>query len=149
MSAVLRLCLSLLLGLVLAGRAWAIDPLPFADADQETRFRALVAELRCLQCQNQNLADSDAQIAKDLRREIFDQIAAGRSDDEIVAFLVDRYGEFVRYRPPLNANTLLLWLGPALILLGGLVAVGIHLRRRRQTATSSAKPAPTDDEHDW
>ncbi|MCB1643319.1 MAG: cytochrome c-type biogenesis protein CcmH, partial [Xanthomonadales bacterium] len=97
----------------------------------------------------QNLADSDAQIAKDLRREIFDQIAAGRSDDEIVAFLVDRYGEFVRYRPPLNANTLLLWLGPALILLGGLVAVGIHLRRRRQTATSSAKPAPTDDEHDW
>ena len=91
MSAVLRLCLSLLLGLLLAGRVWAIDPLPFADANQETRFRALVAELRCLQCQNQNLADSDAQIARDLRREIFDQIAAGRSDDEIVAFLVEWY----------------------------------------------------------
>ena len=138
-----------LIGLLIASSAFAIDPLPFADKDQEDRFRVLVAELRCVQCQNQNLADSDALIAKDLRKEIFEQMQAGRSDDEIVAFLVDRYGEFVRYRPPLNANTLLLWLGPALILLGGLVAVGIHLRRRRQTTASSAPSIPTDDEHDW
>lgn len=139
---------ALLLGA--APTAHAIDPLPFADAEQEARFRVLVAELRCLQCQNQNLADSDADIAKDLRREIYDQLEAGRTDDEIVAFLVDRYGEFVRYRPPLNASTLLLWLGPGMILLLGVGAVIVHLRRRQQVAPMAAANATGPaDENDW
>ena len=108
-----------LIGLLIASSAFAIDPLPFADKDQEDRFRVLVAELRCVQCQNQNLADSDALIAKDLRKEIFEQMQAGRSDDEIVAFLVERYGDFVLYEPPFNAATGLLWVGPFALLLGG------------------------------
>lgn len=149
MNACLRGFAALLLACALCTPALAIDPLPFSDAEQEARFRELVAELRCLQCQNQNLADSDAVIAKDLRREIFDQLAAGRSDEEIVAFLVDRYGEFVRYRPAFNAGTLLLWLGPAMILLGGLIAIGIHLRRRR-SASDDSRPVPaSSDELDW
>jgi cytochrome c-type biogenesis protein CcmH len=137
--------------LLITTPARAIDPLPFSDAEQEARFRVLVAELRCLQCQNQNLADSDADIAKDLRREIFDQLEAGRTDDEIVAFLVDRYGVFVRYRPPLNASTLLLWLGPGLILLLGVGGVLIHLRRRQQAAVPAAPVSATGpaDENDW
>lgn len=147
----LRIALIAIVLLLIASPARAIDPLPFADAEQEARFRVLVAELRCLQCQNQNLADSDADIAKDLRREIFDQLEAGRTDDEIVAFLVDRYGEFVRYRPPLNASTLLLWLGPGLILLLGVGGVLIHLRRRQQAAAPTAPVSATGpvDENDW
>ena len=148
---------NLLAGVILAlllsaaQSAHAIDPLPFVDAEREARFRVLVAELRCLQCQNQNLADSDSEIAKDLRREIFDQLEAGRSDDEIVAFLVDRYGEFVRYRPALNTSTLLLWLGPGLILLLGVGAVVVHLRRRQQSGTAAAPAGASGpaDENDW
>lgn len=149
MNACLRSLAALLLAITLVTPALAIDPLPFSDAEQEARFRELVAELRCLQCQNQNLADSDAVIAKDLRREIFDQLEAGRSDDEIVAFLVDRYGEFVRYRPAFNGGTVLLWLGPGLILLGGLIGIGIHLRRRRSTPAAAPAPAANADDLDW
>lgn len=149
MSAVRRALLTWLLALGLATPALAIDPLPFSDAEQEARFRELVAELRCLQCQNQNLADSDALIAKDLRREIFEQLEAGKSDDEIVAFLVERYGEFVRYRPAFNAGTLLLWLGPALLLLVGLAGIVVHLRRRRATASGERPALASGDDLDW
>ena len=132
---------------LIGSSAFAIDPLPFADKDQEDRFRVLVAELRCVQCQNQNLADSDALIAKDLRKEIFEQMQAGRSDDEIVAFLVERYGEFVLYRPVFSGKNLLLWLGPLLILVIGGVAVAVHLRRRRVAAGDN--PMPISEDIDW
>ncbi len=136
------------LSLVFASAVWAIDPLPFADADQEARFRVLVAELRCVQCQNQNLADSDALIAKDLRKEIFDQMQAGQSDDEIVAFLVERYGEFVLYRPPFSGMNVLLWIGPLLIVVFGGIGIAAHLRRRARTSVTAPR-APLNEDIDW
>lgn len=104
----------------------------FAASDEaaEKRFNAIVAELRCLVCQNESLAASNAELAHDLRREIRSMIRAGRSDGEIMDFMVGRYGDFVRYRPPLKGSTLLLWFGPALLLAGGIGGLFVHLRRR-------------------
>ena len=118
-------------------------PLQFTDTAEERRFHDLVAELRCVMCQNQSLADSDAQIAHDLRREVLELMQSGRSDDEIKDFLVARYGEFVLYRPELKSNTWLLWFGPALVLLAGGVAVVLAVRRR------GARVVPEDDGQEW
>lgn len=115
--------------------ALAADPavFRFEDAGSEARFQALTKELRCLVCQNQSLADSHAELAGDLRREVHAMIKAGKADREIVEFLVRRYGDFVLYRPPLGPRTAALWLGPiALFLLAGLVGF-IALRRRGKT----------------
>ncbi len=115
----------------------ASAPLVFDNSEQELRFQDLTEELRCLVCQNQNLADSDAPLAQDLRKEIHDMLMNGRSDDEIRSFLVDRYGDFVMYRPPLKGNTLLLWLAPALLLLGGGLIVVYNVRQHRLPDTGS------------
>ena len=107
---------------VFAQRAPVQEPLVFDSMLQEDRFNQLTQELRCLVCQNQNLADSDAQLAHDLRAEVHEMLVAGKSDDEIKQFMVERYGDFVLYRPPVQKNTYLLWLAPmALLLIGGLV----------------------------
>jgi cytochrome c-type biogenesis protein CcmH len=119
--------------------AFANEPLLFDDAEQEARFNKLTLELRCLVCQNQNLADSDAPLAQDLRREIYDMIQTGRSDDEIKTFLVERYGDFVLYRPPVKGNTLMLWLAPAILLLiGGLVVYLTVRQRTRRFSTEKS-----------
>lgn len=102
------------------------------DRQVETRLKQLSLELRCLVCQNQTLADSHAPLAEDLRSEIRTMIVDGRSDEEIMDFLVSRYGDFVRYRPPLKATTWLLWFGPFLFLASGAAALGITLRRRQR-----------------
>ena len=94
-------------------------PLQFRDAAEETRFHALASELRCVMCQNQSLADSNALIALQLRREVLDLMREGRSDAEVKDYLVQRYGEFVLYQPKLEASTWLLWLGPLVLLLVG------------------------------
>ena len=127
------LLLAALLGLFLAGAAHAaIDTYEFRDEVERERFRSLTAELRCPKCQNQNIADSDAPIATDLRREIFRMLEQGRSDKEIVDFLVMRYGDFVMYRPPLDSRTWLLWYGPfGLLGLGAIVLCVLVLRRRK------------------
>ena len=107
---------------VFAQRAPVQEPLVFESMLQEDRFNQLTQELRCLVCQNQNLADSDAQLAHDLRAEVHEMLVAGNSDDEIKQFMVERYGDFVLYRPPVQKNTYLLWLAPmALLLIGGVV----------------------------
>jgi cytochrome c-type biogenesis protein CcmH len=115
-----------------AQTAPAREPLVFSSPEQEERFRRLAEELRCAVCQNQSLADSDAPLAQDLRQEIFIMLESGASDEDIKGFLVDRYGEFVLYRPPVQGNTLLLWLGPALLLVGGAAVIGFNVRRRRE-----------------
>ena len=107
------------------------DPLIFTDAEREVRYQQLTVQLRCLVCQNQNLADSDAPLAQDLRQEIYNMMQAGRTDDEIKQFLIDRYGDFVLYMPPVKSNTLVLWLMPALLLIGGGLVVLIVVRRRK------------------
>jgi len=106
------------------------------QAERE-RFHALAEELRCLVCQNQTLADSDAALAADLRREVEELMLGGRSDDEIKAYLVQRYGDFVLYRPPLQRNTWLLWLGPfALLVVGGFVWWRVQLSHRVSRPTT-------------
>ena len=109
------------------------------DPVAKARAVALAAELRCLVCQNQTIADSNAELAVDLRREINIQIAAGKTDAEIVDFMVTRYGDFVLYRPPLKAATLLLWFGPVLFILGGAVLL-FRLMRVRRTRLRSDPP---------
>ena len=100
-------------------------------ANDEQRIRQLEEKLRCLVCQNQTLADSSAELAGDLRRQVREQVAAGRSDDEVIEFLVQRYGDFVRYEPPFKATTALLWIGPFALLAAGAGFLLLTLRRRR------------------
>jgi cytochrome c-type biogenesis protein CcmH len=120
-------------------------PPQFTNVAEEKRFHALVSELRCVMCQNQSLADSNAQIARDLRNEVLELMRRGKSDAQIKEFLVARYGEFVLYRPQVESKTWLLWFGPALVLLaGGLIVVGL-VRRRSAVATSTAN----DDDQEW
>lgn len=104
------------------------------ETAEEARLRQLQTKLRCLVCQNQTLADSPAGLADDLRRELREQMKTGRSDDEILDFMVARYGDFVLYEPPFKATTVLLWVGPFVLLALALVAVAAMARRRRKAA---------------
>ena len=138
----------------------AVDPTPiqFNDTAEEARFHALVSELRCVMCQNQSLADSNAQIAVDLRHEVLALMRQGKSNAEIKDFLVARYGEFVLYRPQVESKTWLLWFGPAVVLLaGGLVVAGI-VRRRSTQQRGKAQPGDAgggaaanaaEDDQEW
>ncbi|WP_263768265.1 cytochrome c-type biogenesis protein [Propionivibrio soli] len=108
-----------------------------ADEAVEKRLVAIASELRCLVCQNESLAGSHAELANDLRREIRTMIGQGRSDREILDFMVSRYGDFVLYRPPLKLTTILLWFGPVVLLLGGLAALVAYLRRRNRQVVAA------------
>jgi len=135
--------------------AQAIDPLPFKDHAEETRFQHLTRELRCLVCQNENLADSNADLARDLRHQVFDLMRQGKSDAEIKQYLVDRYSDFVLYDPPVQGSTLLLWFGPLLILLAGAAVVVVTVRRRSRAqapaanGTGANERSPNDEGDDW
>jgi cytochrome c-type biogenesis protein CcmH len=119
--------------LLIPGLAAAEEARPLADNPQvEARLKTLAVELRCLVCQNQTLADSNAPLAEDLRREVREMIAKDMSDREIIDFLVQRYGDFVLYRPPWKASTTLLWLGPFLLLIAGATALVLVLRKRQK-----------------
>ncbi len=107
------------------------------DAALDARLKRLESELRCLVCQNQTLADSDASLAGDLRREVRELAAAGKSDAQIKDYLVARYGDFVLYDPPVKATTWLLWFGPLLLLAGG-AAIWLAVVRRRRTMRADA-----------
>jgi len=118
----------------------AIESYDFETAEQEADYNQLIAELRCLVCQNQNLADSNAGLAQDLRREVHEMVTSGQSADQVVDFMVARYGDFVLYRPPVRNRTLLLWGGPFGLLAIGLLVMVVFLRRR------SRDSAPNIDE---
>lgn len=118
----------------------------FSSDQLRDRFQVLVNELRCPKCQNQNLADSNSPIASDLRKEIFRMLEEGQSDQEIIDFLVVRYGEFVMYRPPVKKTTLVLWLAPGFLLLIGIVVIIVI--RRRQTMVSGSSSALVGDEQE-
>ena len=121
----------------------AADAVPTEmDPVKAARAVKLAEQLRCLVCQNQSIAESNAELANDLRGQIREQIAAGKSDDEIRTYMVQRYGDFVLYQPPLKTTTALLWAGPALLLAGGVFVLTRNVRRRRQ----SAVVALTDEE---
>ena len=112
----------------------AVEPRSFPSPELAERYRGLVEELRCLVCQNQTIADSDADLARDLRDKVDELLRAGRSDEEILAYMVERYGNFVRYRPPFDPATAILWLGP--FVLAGVAVVFLLVRIRRRV------PAP-------
>jgi cytochrome c-type biogenesis protein CcmH len=112
------------------------------DPQVEARLKAIAHELRCLVCQNQTIADSDAPLAVDLRRQTRAMIAAGKSDEEIRGYMVDRYGDFVLYKPPFNAATAVLWVAPGLLVLGGLAGLVLMVRRRKAEAAPPAAPDP-------
>jgi len=135
-----RLLLVLLLTLFATIAANAQTP---SEAEIERRLQKLSHELRCLQCQNQTLADSPAGLAEDLRREIRVQMRAGKSDEEIIAFLTARYGDFILYRPRVTPATYLLWFGPFVILLLGLFVLFRYIRQRRDSIAE--KPLTDDD----
>ena len=146
----MRLVLALLLWLAAlpafaqANQKADAAPLQFRDAAEETRFHDLAAELRCVMCQNQSLADSNALIALELRREVLDLMRAGKTDAQVKDHLVQRYGEFVLYKPRVEGRTWLLWLGPALILLAGSALVVALVRRK------SAQAIPRNNEpQEW
>ena len=132
----------------LAAVAQVSDPAPlqFRDGAEERRFHALVAELRCVMCQNQSLADSNAQIAHDLRREVLVLMREDRSDAQIEDYLVARYGEFVLYKPRVEGRTWLLWFGPLVLLLAGGVVVALVVRRH---GGGRAGTVADDDGQEW
>lgn len=129
------LCLLLLA----ASHAFAvIETYEFTDPALELRYQQLSAELRCPKCQNQNIADSNAPIAQDLRRLLYQQLEEGADDEQILDYMVARYGEFVRYRPSFSGATVMLWLAPALLLLAGVAVTIFTLRTRRNRSSVAA-----------
>ena len=133
--------ISTLLVLSLASSAWAvIETYEFSSIELEQRYRQLSQEIRCPKCQNQNIADSNAPIARDLRVVLHDQLETGRTDDEILAYMVERYGEFVRYRPAVDRQTFLLWWSPVVLLVLGCAVLGWQLLRRGSDANSELDP---------
>ena len=133
-----------LLMLALSRPAWAGEAAPAAaDPVLEDRVMALATELRCLVCQNQTLADSHAPLAVDLRNQIREKMQQGESETDIVNYMVARYGDFVLYRPPFKATTVLLWAGPILLMIAGLATLFFRLARRR----AEAKMELSDEEH--
>ena len=133
------------LGSIGAGGLHAGEAQPLAaDEVTEKRLVAISTELRCLVCQNESLSGSHAELANDLRREIRTLIKDGRSDAEIMEFMVSRYGDFVRYRPPLKGTTLLPWFGPGVLFVGGLAALVLYLRRRDRAISDT--PLTADEQ---
>lgn len=133
------------LGSIGAGGLHAGEAQPLAEDEvTEKRLVAISTELRCLVCQNESLSGSHAELANDLRREIRTLIKDGRSDTEIMEFMVSRYGDFVRYRPPLKGTTLLLWFGPGVLFVGGLAALVLYLRRRDRAISDT--PLTADEQ---
>ena len=133
----MKIALKALISATICGQLWlvpvvlaVIETYEFSSPDLELRYHQLSQELRCPKCQNQNIADSNAPIARDLRAVLYEQLEQGATDDEILAFMVARYGEFVRYRPGVDRNTVLLWAAPGLLLMLGAAGLLFHFRQR-------------------
>lgn len=143
----MRALITLLMAFQCTWGAYANEATPLAeDPVVEQRLVIIAEELRCLVCQNESLAGSRADLAMDLRREVRTLIKAGKSDAEIKDFLVSRYGDFVLYKPPVTARTLLLWYGPAGLLAGGFVLLGVILLRRRRKPGVVASGLSADEQ---
>ena len=143
------LVLLALLAALLPAFARAEAPPTFRDAGEEARFRALTAQLRCVMCQNQSLADSDAPIAHDLRRQVLEMIRAGKTDAQVKDYLVARYSEFVLYAPEVRTGTAALWFGPALLVVAGGVLIGVIVRRRSRDLAATPPTQSDADNEEW
>jgi cytochrome c-type biogenesis protein CcmH len=130
---------------LLAGLGHAKEAVPASDDPAlEKRMVRIAAELRCLVCQNQTIADSNAELAVDLRNQVRTMLKRGDTDQMIIDYMTARYGDFVLYRPPVKATTLVLWFGPAVLLLGGVITLYVVLRRRNRLAPDQFEPDPDD-----
>lgn len=135
------LCALLLAGPVIEGTAVAREAAPTAfDPVAHKRVVEVSEQLRCLVCQNQSIADSNAELAVDLRNQVIEQVKAGKTNQEIVDYMVERYGDFVLYRPPFKLSTAILWLGPVCLFLVGIIAFYINLSRRKRLVNEATKP---------
>src|SRR6266567_5583495 len=134
----------LLLAVCFAPSLMAKEAQPNEDPQIEQRMKVLTEQLRCLVCQNETLADSRADLAEDLRKEIREQMKAGKSDQEIIAFLTQRYGDFILYKPPVKSTTYLLWFGPFVLLLAGLAILFRYVKQRRDSINDQPL---TNEEH--
>lgn len=134
-----------LVGIIASNPVFAKQATPMAkDPVLEEKVKAVSSELRCLVCQNQTIADSDAALAVDLKNQVREMLSTGKTEAQVVDYMVERYGDFVRYRPPVNPATMLLWFGPALFLVLGGMLLFISLKRRSKKIVSS--PALSDEE---
>ena len=125
----------------------AIETHEFDDNVQRKRYQSFIEEMRCPKCQNQNLAGSDSPISADLRRELYEMIKVGKSDQEIVNFMVDRYGDFILYRPRVTPATYALWIGPTALLGAGVIVLIVMLRKRRRLALTQTNQELSADEN--
>ncbi|MEY2690440.1 MAG: hypothetical protein RL375_4640 [Pseudomonadota bacterium] len=146
LSAVLALAALLWLATAQLPVRAAEAPLVAANPQLEARMLAIATELRCLVCQNQTIADSHAPLALDLRQQVRELIDKGKTDAEIIAYMTDRYGDFVLYRPPFKATTALLWVGPGVLLVAGLAVLILVLRRRSRLSADRFEPEPDDQD---
>lgn len=120
--------------LIMSGSSYAVDTRQLSDPEQQEAYETLTKELRCLVCQNQTIADSNAELAADLRRQVYEMLQQGKSRQEIIQFMTDRYGDFVLYKPPFKGKTSLLWIAPVVFLLIGLIIVFFFIRRKKADA---------------
>ncbi|MEQ1485121.1 cytochrome c-type biogenesis protein [Methyloglobulus sp.] len=120
--------------LLISAQGFAIDDHQLANPEQQKTYEIIISELRCLVCQNQTIADSNAELASDLRRQVFEMLQQGKSKEDIIQFMTDRYGDFVLYNPPLKTKTALLWLGPIAFLITGFIMIFWFIRRKKTAA---------------
>ena len=121
--------------------AIGVDEVRLSDPDQETRARALMKDLRCLVCENQSVEESNADLAKDIRMIVRERVALGESDEAVEAYMVDRYGDWILMKPPFNTRTLILWIGPILLILMGGIGVWVFVRRQQHGTPDALTPA--------
>ena len=145
MSALRATVALLVLAAATAAQAIVFEQREFDDPEQLERYKTLTYELRCLVCQNQNLADSDADLAGDLRDEVYRMVREGKTEEDLADFMVARYGDFVLLKPRLTGTTALLWIGPAVFVILGLIAAFVFFRRGRQAAPAAPKPLSDDE----
>lgn len=144
----LRTLACALLVCMLVARVFALDSAPaFSDPQLQSRYENLTHQLRCLQCQDESIADSPVSLAADLRHEVREQLALGKTDDQIRKFMTDRYGDFVLFKPPLERRTWLLWFGPAIFLLGGLAIALRIIMQRAKLPIEPDSNEETESEH--
>jgi cytochrome c-type biogenesis protein CcmH len=126
--------LSFIFLLIMSSSCFAVDTIQLPDPKQQESYETLTKELRCLVCQNQTIADSNAELAADLRRQVYEMLQQGKSRQEIIQFMTDRYGDFVLYNPPFKGKTSILWIAPAVFLLIGLITAFFIIRRKNAAA---------------
>ena len=145
MTRAISLAILMLAGLVTTSSAKEAVPMA-EDPAVEAKVMEISQELRCLVCQNQTIADSDAGVAQDLRRQVREMVQQGMDEEEVVSFMEERYGDFVRYRPAFKASTLALWLGPALLFIGALTMLYRNLLRKRRNVVDDATPLSEEEQ---